>query len=108
MQKIIISDEAYNEFKSFLHENKVDNYCIRIILSGGSCHGPVFGISVSDARENDIIEKVNDITFIIQEELFKEYGIFTVLSTEENEGLGLTVRPLIEPEGGCSTCAGCH
>ena len=34
MDKILISEEAYKEFKSFLDENEVDNYSIRINLAG--------------------------------------------------------------------------
>lgn len=34
MEKVILSDEAYNEFKAFLDENNVGNNSIRIYLAG--------------------------------------------------------------------------
>ncbi|MDU2156762.1 HesB-like protein, partial [Clostridium sp.] len=63
MDKILISEEAYKEFKSFLDENEVDNYSIRINLAGFGCSGPAFNISVDEAKEGDVTQKVNDITF---------------------------------------------
>jgi iron-sulfur cluster insertion protein len=109
MEKLIISNEAYEEFKGFLQENNIDKFNIRIGYGGSSCHGPVFNIGVDDPQEGDIIEKVNDINFIINSEIINEFGIMTLLSTEENDGRGLSLRPLMEPEGsGCDGCSGCH
>lgn len=34
MEKIVLSNEAYDEFKSFLDENNVESYNIRINFSG--------------------------------------------------------------------------
>ena len=32
-----------------------------------------------------------------------------ILSSEENEGNGLSLKPVIAPEGGCGgSCSGCH
>lgn len=55
------------------------------------------------------MEQVNDITFLIKQDLYNEFGAFTILSTDENDGRGLSLRPLIESEGGCGGCGGgCH
>jgi len=108
MEKLIISEEAYNEFKDFLDENKVDNYNIRIYVAGSGCSGPSFNIAVTESQEDDLVIKVKDINFIVKPEIIDEYGVLTILSSEENNGLGLAVKPLIEPEGGCAGCSGCH
>lgn len=108
MNKITLSEEAYNEFKSFLDENKVEGYNIRINLAGFGCSGPVFNITVDEAKETDLVEKINDITFFAEKSLVDEYGGFIILSTEENDGRGLSLRPVIQAEGGCGTCGGCH
>jgi iron-sulfur cluster insertion protein len=108
MEKLIISNEAYEEFKSFLDENKIENFNIRISHAGSSCHGPAFNIGVDEPKEGDIIEKVNDVNFIINPEIIDEFGLMTILSTEENGGRGLTLRPLMEADGGCDGCSGCH
>lgn len=109
MDKVLISNEAYNEFKSFLDENEVENYSIRINLGGFGCSGPAFNISVDDAKEGDVTQKVNDITFVVEEQLINEFGGFKLLSSEENGGRGLSLKPFIEVEGGCGSCGGgCH
>lgn len=109
MDKILISEEAYNEFKAFLDENEVENYSIRINLAGFGCSGPAFNISVDDVKEGDLTQKVQDITFVVEEKLVDEFGGFKLLSTEENEGRGLSLKPVIEAEGGCGSCGGgCH
>ena len=88
MDKILISEEAYKEFKEFLDENEVDNYSIRINLAGFGCSGPAFNISVDEAKEGDVTQKVNDIVFVVEEKLVDEFGGFRLLSTDENEGRG--------------------
>lgn len=108
MEKVILSNEAYEEFKSFLDENNVEKYSIRINFAGSGCSGPSFGITVGDKEEDDIVEQVKDITFLIKPDIIEEFGVMTIISTEENDGRGLSLRPLIEPVGGCGGCTGCH
>lgn len=109
MKNMTINEEAYKEFKEFLDENKVESYNIRINLGGFACSGPVFNISVSEPTDADVTEVVNDITFIMEKSLIDEFGGFIILSSEENEGRGLSLKPVIAPEGGCGSCGGgCH
>lgn len=108
MNKIIISNEAYDEFKTFLDENKVESYNVRINLAGFGCHGAVFNISIDEKRENDLVEQVKDITFLVDNVLIEEFEGFSLLSTEENDGAGLSLKPQRQKEGGCGSCNGCH
>ena len=107
MNKFLVSEEAYKEFKAFLEENEVENYSIRINLAGFGCSGPA--ITVDEVKEGDISEKIHDITLIAEEKLVDEFGGFKLLSSEENGGRGLSLKPVIEVEGGCGSCGGgCH
>lgn len=108
MKNITISDEAYEEFKAFLEENDITDFNIRINLAGFGCHGPAFNISVSEPTENDEVEKINDITFIYDKDYVEQFEGFTILSTEENSGIGLSLKCNKPFEGGCGTCGGCH
>ena len=109
MKNITISEEAYNEFVDFLKENNVDNFNIRLNLAGYACSGPVFNISVSEATENDIVEVVNDITFIAEKTIIDEFEGFIIVSSEENNGNGLSLKAVNPGEGGCGSCGGgCH
>ncbi len=65
----------------------------------------------SEVKEGDVSEKVNDITLIAEEKsLVDEFGGFIIVSSEENQGRGLSLKPVIAPEGsGCGSCGGgCH
>lgn len=109
MKNITISNEAYNEFKAFLDENNISDYKIRINFAGFACSGPIFNISVSEPTDTDEVEVVNEISFIFEKNLKEQFGGFIILSSEENEGNGLSLKPVIAPEGGCGgSCSGCH
>lgn len=109
MKNITISQEAYNEFKAFLEENKITDFNIRINFAGFACSGPIFNISISEATDADEVETVNDINFMFEKSLKDQFGGFIILSSEENEGNGLSLKPVIAPEGGCGgSCSGCH
>jgi iron-sulfur cluster insertion protein len=109
MKNVTISEQAYDEFKAFLEENKITDLTIRLNFAGFACSGPIFNISVSEATDADEVEKVNDISFIYDKSLIEQFGGFIILSSEENEGNGLSLKPVLEPEGGCGgSCSGCH
>lgn len=109
MKNVTISEEAYNEFKGFLEENSISDFNIRINFAGFACSGPIFNISVSKATDEDDVETINDISFIYEKSLIDQFGGFIILSSEENEGNGLSLKPVIEPDGGCGgSCSGCH
>lgn len=101
---IFTNDDAYTEFKQLLDESGVDSYNIRISLDSISCNGPVFDISVSPYNDNDEIEKIKDITFIVQKSLLEEYGGFTIISNEENNGYGVGLKPIVYQSPSCGGC----
>lgn len=109
MKLMNISEEAVTELKSFLNDNNIEDYNIRINLAGFGCSGPAFNIDVDTPGEGDLVEEVNGITFIAEKNMAEEFGGFMILSTEENEGRGLSLKPVIPQEGGCGSCGGgCH
>ncbi|MBE6071902.1 MAG: HesB-like protein [Clostridium butyricum] len=109
MKNVTISEEAYKEFKGFLEENNISDFNIRINFAGFACSGPIFNISVSQPTDADEVEAINDISFIYEKSLIDQFGGFIILSSEENEGNGLSLKPVIAPEGGCGgSCSGCH
>lgn len=109
MKFITISEEAYTEFADFLKENNVESNNIRINLAGYACSGPVFNISISEANDADEVEVINDITFIAEKTIVDEFGGFIIVSSEENNGNGLSLKAVNPGEGGCGSCGGgCH
>ena len=109
MNKFLVSEEAYNEFKTFLDENEIENYSIRVNLAGFGCSGPAFNITVDEAKEGDVVEKINDNTLIADAGIIEEFEGFRLLSSDENNGRGLSLKPIKEVAGGCGSCGGgCH
>jgi hypothetical protein len=105
MSYIKISDEAYEEFKSFLEYNSVVSNNLKISYLGRRCSGPVFNISYEDGCESDLSERVGEINFIFSRDLIDEYGGFIILSNTENSGDGLIFKPLKESD--CCNCNVC-
>ena len=115
MNFLKISDLAYNELKKLLEEQNIETGTLRIYLAGMSCHGPSFNISVDEANENDLTQKVQDTIFIVDKTLFMQYSGFILLCGAENGLGGITLEPVHIPESagcgdGCSSCScdGCH
>lgn len=106
MSYIQISDATYTEFKNFLDSNDVKDGYIRINLAGYACSGPAFNITVDEQRDGDVLEKVNDVTFLMTQNLIDTFEGFKFTGTEEN-GKGLSLEPLkYEGGSGCSGCGG--
>ncbi len=109
IKMIDISEDGYQEFNDLLEGNEIEPKIVRLALAGFGCSGPRFGLMVDDPTDNDVVEVVKDITFIVAKDLYDEYEGFVILSDEENFGGGMSLRPKkIDDEAGCSTCAtGC-
>ena len=94
MNFVTISNETFNEFKKLLSDN------------GMGCGGPTFNIVIDEKKENDISCTIEDITFIISNELHDKFGDFVIEGTAENNK-GLVLRPINKPSGGgCGSCGG--
>ncbi|WP_027307825.1 hypothetical protein [Caloramator sp. ALD01] len=79
---------------------------LRIYVEAIACHGAKFGLAFDDIKEDDIIEKVGDITYFADENVLKySDGIKIDYVLEPKEGFIVTsLRPV---KSSCSSCAGC-
>lgn len=68
----------------------------------------MFNIALDEQKDNDEIVKINDITFFVDKDLVKDFEGFVLLSSEENDGRGLSLKPIANAGGGCSSCSSCH
>lgn len=106
---IEITEDGYNEFNDLLEANEIEPKIVRLALAGYGCSGPRFGLMMDEPTNEDYIEVMKDITFIVSKDVYAEYGGFVILSDDENFGGGMSLRPKkIDDEAGCSTCpTGC-
>ncbi len=102
-----LSDDAYEEFLNFLNQNNVLDKTIRISLAGQACSGPRFGLVVDVKKDNDVTSTIKDMTFLVEKELFEEYEGFQILSTDENKGQGMVLRPNKVVDVDCGSCSSC-
>jgi len=84
-----------------------ESYNVRIDLDRVGCRGPIFSVYIDEATENDDVEIINDITFIMEKTLLQEYGGFIIVSSDENNGKGLGMKPVVTMSSGCNGCEGC-
>jgi len=112
---IFINDQAYMEFKELLDNAKVDSYKVRINIDRYGCSGPIFGVFIDEATEDDDVEIIKDITFIVEKSVNEQFGGFIIVSSEENNGNGVGLKPVVVPAsdgcgdgcgGGCGGCGG--
>lgn len=104
---LVMSDAAYEEFVQFLRSNQVEKNNIRITLAGYACSGPRFGLMVDDKKEGDMETLIKDLTFYIESNLYDEFEGFQILSTDENQGQGMVLRPNKVVDSDCGTCSSC-
>ncbi|WP_312650808.1 HesB-like protein [Proteiniclasticum sp.] len=104
---LTMSDVAYEEFLNFLRSNNVEKNNIRISLAGYACSGPRFGLMVDEKKDGDMEIAIKDLTFYVESELYNEFEGFQILSTEENMGQGMVLRPNKVTESDCGSCSSC-
>ena len=106
---IFINEQAYIEFKELLDEAEVETYNVRIALDRVGCSGPIFNVYIDEATAEDDVEKIKDISFIVEKSLNNQYGGFIIVASEENNGNGVGLKPVVQPaERGCGSCGmGC-
>lgn len=106
---IFINDQAYMEFKELLDKAEAETYNVRIGLDRVGCSGPIFNVYIDEPTMEDDVEKINDISFIVEKSLNRQYGGFIIVSSEENNGNGVGLKPVVQPEKtGCGSCGmGC-
>lgn len=102
-----LSDDAYEEFLNFLNTNNVEEITIRISLAGHACSGPRFGLVVDQKKDNDVVSTIKDMTFLVEKDLYEEYEGFQILSTDENKGQGMVLRPNKIVDIDCGSCSSC-
>jgi Fe-S cluster assembly iron-binding protein IscA len=96
-----LEPDAARAIRSFLREKGL-NRPIRIDLRSSGCCDPVLGLSVDSTRESDLIEKLDELTFVISPEIHELVGEVTISYVDDagTKGFVLTsVKPVSEWDG---------
>jgi Fe-S cluster assembly iron-binding protein IscA len=93
-------DEIKKVFEA--QEDKPKN--VRIFVAGIGCSGPSFGLGLDKAKPEDVYEEINGIKFLMDKEIYDEYGKINVKFMNG----GYSVLPDDQPANTCGTCDACH
>jgi Fe-S cluster assembly iron-binding protein IscA len=73
---ITINDIAKSKIVELLDKNP--GKYLRIVVEGDGCAGPYLGLSLDEARDNDIITKIDGIDFLVSDEVRRHAEITTI------------------------------
>lgn len=108
MSIVKVSENAFKEFKKFLEENDVKTDVIRIHLAGMGCGGPAFNLVLDEKKEEDNVEVMDGLTFLVDKNVTEQFGELSLLCADENGMGGFSIETEKRVEGGCcSGCSGC-
>jgi Fe-S cluster assembly iron-binding protein IscA len=96
-----LEPDAAQAIRSFLTE-KGFNRPLRIDLHSSGCCDPALGLSVDCVRESDLVEELDDLTFVISPAIHELVGEVTISYVDDagTKGFVLTsVKPVSEWDG---------
>lgn len=103
-----IDDLALKQLMSLLSEKGLDSKTLRIIVAGMGWGGPQFNLALDEQKENDFVQVVDELTFLVDKNLLDEFKGFSIDSFNQGGNTGLYVQPIAKPESGCTSCSGCN
>ncbi|MGG7165422.1 hypothetical protein [Clostridium ihumii] len=109
MHIVDISKMGITELKKYLKENDISADVIRIQLVGKMCKDSSFILTFDGKDENDNLEEVEDIIFLVNKHISEKYGKLKILAPSENGLDGFSVVAEKKPKSCCSTgkCKSC-
>ena len=106
---ILFSDLALSKIQKILVDNKFDNCFVRLYISGQSCAGLMYGLTLdNEVLPDDVLYDKQNVNIRVNKE-HDAYIKSSVINWQDNDvGGGFTVNSLDEEEGGCSgSCGSC-
>ncbi len=98
--KIDVTNKANEELKKYLESKNLGDHGFRIYIAGFGWGGPSFGIALDEQKDGDKVKKIDELTFLIEEDLTETYGSFTVDYSDSWLRKGFNIIPDV----GGSTC----
>ena len=97
---INVTNKANEELEKYLKSKDLKDHPFRIYISGFGWGGPSFGIALDEQKDGDKVQKIDQLTFLVEEDLTEAYGSFTVDYSDSWFNKGFNVIP----DTGGSTC----
>lgn len=100
--KIHTNVETVDAIKTVIAQQADKPNTIRVFLAGMGCSGPSFGLALDDQKETDLVDPETGINFIMDTDLFNQFGDIKV----EFRETGYYVAPINQVESTCGSCGG--
>ncbi len=99
---IYLKPGAAGAIKSFLAQHGIEDHVLRIDIRSTGCCDPSLALVADKIGQSDLVQKIEGITLVIRDEIYRQVGTVTISHTNEpgNRGFVLTAeKPLSEWEG---------
>jgi len=101
-----ITEKANEMIGSFLKGKEEPSY-VRIFLSqGGCCSGPSLGMALDEPNVNDEVIKDNNITYLIEKDLYNQIKPINIDFIDSAMGSGFSITSKLKEENSCGSCSG--
>ncbi len=101
--KILTNHETVAAIKDIIDQQEDQPNIVRLYVAGFGWSGPSFGLALDEQKDTDLIDDSNEVAFIMDKDLYDEYGNIKV----ESMGSGFMVAPENQGNLGCASCSGC-
>ncbi len=102
-----VSEKAKDMIKQIL-ESKQETLPVRLAYSEGGCAGPSLGMSLDEAKKEDKVFEKDDITYVINEQLFELAKPINIDFVTTPNGSGFSITSNVSGGGCCGGgCDGC-
>lgn len=97
------NDKTCDEIKKILEGNEDQPKNVRIFVAGVGWAGPSFGLGLDKKKAADVYEEINGVTFVMEKDLYDEFGEITV----DYKNTGYLVAPTDQDPADCGSCSSC-
>ncbi len=97
------NEETCIEIKKITASQDDKPKSVRIFIAGVGWGGPSLGLGLDDKKDDDIVEEINEVTFVMAKDIFDQMGEITV----DYKMNGFSVIPTDQEPSDCSSCSGC-
>ena len=81
---IAIDEKSLLAIKDKINKNNSNANNVRIYFSGVGCDGPKFDIALDEMKSDDLVYKIGDLTFLLSQYEYMQYGDIKINSSEDN------------------------
>lgn len=101
--KVLTNQNTIDAIKEVVKQQTDFPNTVRLYLAGMGCSSPNFGLSLDAAKDTDIVDESNEITFIMDKDLYDQVGEMKVEFLND----GYLIAPVNQEESTCGSCSGC-